>query len=49
MFVIKKNNQQKCSLLNKTPIEIEMDITPIVPADLISTVTLETAIKKNTV
>ena len=46
MFI---NNQQKCSLLNQTPIEIEMNITPIVPADLISRVTLEKAVKKNTV
>ena len=45
MFI---NNQQKCSLLNQTPIEIEMNITPIVPADLILRVTLEKAVKQNT-
>ena len=38
MFVV--NNQTKVLLHNKTPIEIEMAITPIVPADLISRATL---------
>ena len=37
MFVI--NNQEKCSLLNKTPIQIEMNINPIIPADLITDIT----------
>ena len=47
MFVV--NNQNKVTLLDKTPIEIEMGITPIVPADLISQVTLSKAINKNTI
>ena len=46
MFVV--NNQNKVTLLDKTPIEIEMTITPIVPADLISQVTLSKAVNKNT-
>ena len=46
MFVI--NNQEKCSLLNKTPINIEMNINPIVPADLITDITTAKAVSKNT-
>ena len=45
-FVI--NNQDKCSLLGKTPIQIEMDITPIVPSDLITDITTAKAVKRNT-
>ena len=42
MFVV--NNQIKVLLHNKTPIGIEMAITPIVPADLISRATLSKAV-----
>ena len=45
-FVI--NNQNKCSLLGKTPIQIELDITPIIPSDLITDITTAKAVKKNT-
>jgi len=46
MFVI--NNQEKCSLLNKTPIQVEMNINPIIPADLITDITTAKAVSKNT-
>ena len=46
MFVI--NNQEKCSLLNKTPIQIEMNINPIIPADLITDITTAKAVRNNT-
>ena len=45
-FVI--NNQDKCSLLGKTPIQIELHITPIIPSDLITDITTAKAVKKNT-